>query len=242
MTRSIGVAALGLALSMTAHAQSAVENYAFSVSWEPTFCLTHGAKPECQTESSQRWDASNLSLHGLWPQGAQYCGVSSEEQTLDRQGQWSSLPPVVLSPDTASLLQTEMPGTASDLERHEWIKHGTCSGYDQQTYFGEALALLGNVDASNLASTIAGNVGSTVQLSDLYQAASLDYGDQAYAGVEFLCTSFDGQQMLSEIRFHLAMPQPLPTTIQGANLVAPAQSTSESELCSDGDVQVTAAQ
>ena len=45
-----------------------IENV-LAVSWQPTFCATdRGAtKTECQTQTADRPDAAQFSIHGLWP-------------------------------------------------------------------------------------------------------------------------------------------------------------------------------
>src|SRR5258706_166452 len=53
----------------------------FAVSWQPAFCETKPNKPECLSMTSDRFDATHLTLHGLWPQGADYCGISAAQKT-----------------------------------------------------------------------------------------------------------------------------------------------------------------
>lgn len=220
-----------LACLAAAGPASAAENYVFSVSWEPAFCETHMSKPECQNETSSDFAASNFSLHGLWPQAVSYCGVSSTDKYNDTSGQWSLLPAVLLDASTRSWLDTDMPGTQSYLERHEWIKHGTCSGESQQSYFSTALSILYGVNNSNLAAEVRSDIGYVVPLSYLKQAARLDYGSAADNDMEYLCTSINGYQYLTEIRFHLALPQPLPGQILPEYLATPSQRASSSQLC-----------
>lgn len=227
--------AIAVLVSTNASAQQS-ENYVFSVSWEPAFCDSHSSKPECQSENSASFAASNFALHGLWAQSGEYCGVSSTDRHYDSRSQWYKLPEVVLSPDLESALAVQMPGVASDLDRHEWIKHGTCSGLSQQDFFTDALAYLGNVNGGNLRTFVSSNVGSSVQLSDLVQAATNDYGLAGGQGVEFLCDNSTGQQMLTEIRLHLALPSPLPGSLDPSYLVTPSQPASTQ--CVDGAVYV----
>lgn len=230
-------AAVAISFCGGAEAQQA-ENFVFSISWEPAFCDSHSSKPECQAENSASFAASNFSLHGLWSQGGEYCGVSSADRRADSRSQWYRLPPVVLSSDLQAALSVQMPGVASYLDRHEWTKHGTCSGLGQQAFFTEALGFLGNVNGGNLRSFVAANVGNSVQLGDLAQAVTNDYGAAGSQGVEFLCDSSSGQQMLTEIRLHLALPDPMPQSLDPSYLVAPSQPTSSSQLCSDGGVYI----
>ena len=233
--RSAGVlclASTALALASTAvHASSPVENYALAISWEPAFCLQHSSKPECASETPSRHDAHYFSLHGLWPQSGSYCGVSSKQKSEDENGQWSLLPAVVLHASTESLLQVDMPGTQSYLERHEWTEHGTCSGLSQQNFFAPALAMLDSINASNLGSTVSANVGGHVTLSQLQAAAKLDYGYYASTDIEYLCVNSGGKSYLEEVRFHMRLPNPLPTSVQSSYMAKPLRPASSTQLC-----------
>ena len=105
-----------------------------------------------------------LSIHGLWPQpeGKAYCGVPAGLVALDKASQWSDLPEVAIDAETRELLAVAMPGTASFLERHEWIKHGTChlgaGGADE--YFDDTLRLVDAINGSAVAAFLADHVGA----------------------------------------------------------------------------------
>jgi len=233
--RPILCAALAAAaLPTLAHAASPVENYALAISWEPAFCLTKSSKPECQSETPTRHDAHAFSLHGLWPQSGSYCGATSAQVSNDKAGNWSLLPAVTLQPSTESLLQVDEPGTQSYLERHEWIEHGTCSGLSQQNFFAPTLAMLDGINASNLGSTVAANVGGHVTLAQLQAAARLDYGTYASVDIEYLCVSSGGKSYLEEVRFHMRLPSPLPSTVQSSYMAKPINPASSSQLCKSG--------
>jgi len=224
-------AAAAAGTPLAAPAASPVENYALAISWEPAFCLANPSKPECQSETPDRADAHRFSLHGLWPQGGSYCGVSATQKDEDQAGQWARLPAVTLQPSTEALLQVDEPGTQSYLERHEWTEHGTCSGYSQQDFFAPALAMLDGINASNLGATVAANVGGRVTLSQLRAAAALDYGPYARADIEYLCIASGGKSWLEEVRFHMRLPAPLPDSVQAAYLAKPIRPASSGQLC-----------
>ena len=228
------LAAIAFAAAPAAHASSPVENYALAISWEPAFCMTVSGKPECASETPTRQDAHVFSLHGLWPQSGSYCGATSAQKSEDQAGEWSMLPPVTLSAATESALQAEMPGTQSYLERHEWIEHGTCSGLSQQNFFAPTLAMLDGINASNLGSTVSANVGGHVTLSQLQAAARLDYGTYASTDIEYLCISSGGRSYLEEVRFHMRLPNPLPSTVQSSYMAKPLRPASSSQLCKSG--------
>ena len=235
------LAAFAATTAPAAHAASPVENYALAISWEPAFCLTNSSKPECSSETPSRHDNHYFSLHGLWPQSGSYCGATSTQKSNDEAGKWSLLPAVTLQAATETLLQTDEPGTMSYLERHEWIEHGTCSGLTQQAYYTPMLALLNSVNASNLGSTVSANVGGTTTLAKLQAAAKLDYGTYASTDIEFLCVSSGGKSYLEEVRLHMKLPSPLPTSVQASYMAKPIEPASSSELCkSSGSIYIKA--
>jgi len=138
---------------------------------------------------------------------------------------------VVLQTATEAALKIEEPGTMSDLDRHEWIEHGTCSGLTQQNFFAPTLAMLNSVNASNLGSTVSANVGGHLTLAQLQSAAALDYGTYAKPDIEYLCVSSGGKSYLEEVRLHMHLPSPLPTTVLSSYLAKPLDPASSSELC-----------
>jgi ribonuclease T2 len=93
--------------------------YVLSLSWAPTYCLTH---TEDGAECSGK--GYGLVLHGLWPQ---YESGGYPER-CDSQFQLSS--------EAASKGTTIYP--SEQLMRHEWQEHGTCSGLDPLNYFSTA--------------------------------------------------------------------------------------------------------
>jgi len=96
------------------------------ISWNNAFCQTHRSKKECKTKAS----SNILSLHGLWPQprNKSYCNIPKKLVAKDKHHQWRDLPDMNLETQTISLMKKYMPGYASGLQKHEWIKHGTCYG------------------------------------------------------------------------------------------------------------------
>jgi ribonuclease T2 len=218
-------------------AQAADKSYTLAISWQPAFCETKPNKLECQTSTPTRFDATHFTLHGLWPESGAYCGVSRTNKTYDTSNRWNKLPSVDLNNVTRATLNRNMPGTASYLERHEWIKHGTCSGYSQETYFSGALSLLNSVYSTNLQALIVNNIGRTITVDDLYSAVEQDYGSVANSSIEFICSNVNNKHYLSEVRYHLSLPANLPQRIVPANLIDPTSPASPNQLC-DGPVYI----
>ena len=92
--------------------------YLLSLSWSPTYCLTH---PYDRMQCAGK--GYGFVLHGLWPQYdsggyPSYCAASS------------------LSEAAQALGQTLYP--SPKLLQHEWAEHGSCSGMDALAYFRTA--------------------------------------------------------------------------------------------------------
>ena len=99
--------------------------YVLSLSWSPTFCLTHPGNEQCSGKGY------GFVLHGLWPQYA--------------RGGW----PASCTPQT-HLSEAEMDKGAAlfptrTLLKHEWAKHGTCSGLEPLEYLEKTDVALGAV-------------------------------------------------------------------------------------------------
>jgi ribonuclease T2 len=181
---------------------AAVRDYLLAVSWQPAFCETHREKPECATQTEDRYDAKNFSLHGLWPQPKDnaYCNVGSKDKTIDRHGHWHLLPEVVLTDPTFENLLMTMPGVASNLHRHEWIKHGTCYSDSPETYFRDSLALIGQLNDSKVRDFLAENIGRTITSEDIRRSFEESFGEGAGSKVNVRCNS---KQMITELWIHL---------------------------------------
>lgn len=108
--------------SVQRQSDASFDYYILALSWSPGFCAlnTHKRDTEqCQTTGIQQGD-KGFTVHGLWPQRhngrLNNCDTSrpvSRQALQDAKG---------LFPDEG-------------LARHEWKKHGTCSGLDPSSYF-----------------------------------------------------------------------------------------------------------
>jgi ribonuclease T2 len=179
----------------------AAPDYVLAVSWQPAFCQTHQSKAECRAQTEDRFDATHFTLHGLWPQprGNDYCGVSGENKRLDKDKAWGRLPPLGLSEETMARLEVAMPGVASNLQRHEWIKHGTCYGKPSEEYINDALALLQQLNDSPVRELFADNIGSHVSAAVIRQGLEQTFGTGARDKITLNCK--DG--MITELQLHL---------------------------------------
>lgn len=103
----------------TAAAGSGFDFYVLALSWSPSYCEAEGQQANRQQCDSGRPYA--FVVHGLWPQFElgypQNCPTGQAEvpnQTL--RGLYDLMP-------------------SAGLIRHQWKKHGTCSGLSQADYF-----------------------------------------------------------------------------------------------------------
>jgi ribonuclease T2 len=180
--------------------------YVFAISWEPAFCETKPDKSECQSETPTSFDATHFSLHGLWPQprGLSYCNVSRDLVSLDKFKDWDQLPEPALTDATRQALEQVMPGTKSNLQRHEWYTHGTCFGASADTYFHDAVALMTQINASKVRDLFAASIGNELTADAIRSAFDESFGPGAGSRVLVSCKKQDGQNMIVEIDIALA--------------------------------------
>ncbi len=93
--------------------------YVLTLSWSPSYCLLHPAdRYQCQGRGF------GFVLHGLWPQfdAGGYTQACAADAGLDRAAE--------------AVGRTLYP--SPQLMRHEWQRHGTCSGLGPSEYFRTA--------------------------------------------------------------------------------------------------------
>ena len=99
---------------------SGFDFYVLALSWSPGYCASEGERANQQQCGSDQ--DFNFVVHGLWPQfndgWPEFC-ETSEPRRVDRQ--------------LSDAMLDIMPSTG--LVRHQWRKHGTCSGLSQEDYF-----------------------------------------------------------------------------------------------------------
>jgi ribonuclease T2 len=106
--------------------------YALVLSWSPTYCETNqrgGNDPQCNRRDGKRY---SFVLHGLWPQHdkgwPEFCPIRGS--TFVPQPLINRMLDIMPSPR---------------LVIHQFRKHGTCSGLDQESYFGLSRKLFESV-------------------------------------------------------------------------------------------------
>ena len=202
--------------------------YILAISWQPAFCELHAVKPECKSQTPERYDASHFTLHGLWPQPRDkiFCSVSAADKAASEQGNWAAIDDLSLSSGTRENLDKVMPGTQSHLERHEWIKHGTCyPDADPEIYFADALRLMEEINASAAQRFMAANVGKTVKTADLRAAFDETFGAGAGDRIRTACSDDGSRRLVGELtlglRGDISAGTPLASLLMASNPTDP---------------------
>ncbi|TLG78496.1 ribonuclease T [Methylocystis sp. B8] len=178
-------------------------DYILAVSWQPAFCEAKPDKVECETQRPDRFDATHFTLHGLWPK-KQYCKVDRHIIAADKDDRWNGLPEPELTDATRNALSEVMPGVMSLLERHEWIKHGTCfPGGEADAYFARALALMSQLNASKVQELFSSHIGEEITRDQLKAAFNETFGDGAADRVRVACKRDAGRNLIVEMTIGL---------------------------------------
>ena len=157
------------------------------VSWHPGFCEGRSKAPECENQSTNRADARQFSLHGLWTARKSYCGVPDALKDQDKKRKWLDLPELALDEALKVELAKAMPGMASGLERHEWIKHGTCSGDVAADYYARSLKLLAAVNGSAVQALFESHLGKALKEAEIKAAFDQAFGPGAGDKIRMRC-------------------------------------------------------
>jgi ribonuclease T2 len=177
--------------------------FVLAASWQPAFCELRSRRPECRDSvpAAGGGESAAFSLHGLWPQPPEkvFCGVPGRERDVADRGPWSRLPALDLRSDTRDRLEAVMPGTRSHLHRYQWVKHGTCYGTDEETYYRHSVALMTQLNTSAVRALFVANVGHHLSARDIRDAFDRAFGRGAGDRVRVRCS--DG--MIAELQIGL---------------------------------------
>lgn len=140
--------------------------YLLALSVAPAFCEDAPQRKrgftQCKRLSERDFKRVPLTLHGLWPNREDrrhpaYCAGKSARA-------FCALPAPVLPSETEAALRQFMPATADCLERHQWAKHGSCSGLTPAEYFAASAALSARVNRA-IGEEVARHTGREVDLA-----------------------------------------------------------------------------
>ena len=207
---------LGLGLASSAAAQEASTDdasegsgaakteYVLAVSWQPGFCETRPTRKECSDQTAERFDATHFSLHGLWPLKKSYCGVEADLKARDRKGDWLDLPKLAMANDTAARLLVAMPGVKSGLDRHQWLRSGTCQTANAEDYFTLQLRLLDELNRSAVRALFSDQIGKELDEKQIKQAFDQSFGSGAGERVRMRCQSVNGRSVITGLTIGLS--------------------------------------
>lgn len=189
-----------------------------AVSWQAAFCETRPQQRECRSQREDRFDAAHFSLHGLWPQPREnvYCNVNARMKRDDKDRRWDWLPVLDLESGTRSELKKVMPGTASFLHRHEWVKHGTCYSEDPETYYQDSLRMMEALNSSDVQALFVANVGQSVSAKAIREAFETAFGPGSGKRVQVFCKNDGSRRLITELKIYLGGPLTEPTSFADA--------------------------
>jgi ribonuclease T2 len=195
------------------------DSYILAVSWQPAFCEEKADKPECKNQTATRYDSSNFTLHGLWPQPRQniFCGVTLAEKNASDNRRWADLPDLrgQIDDQTEAALDQVMPGTQSYLERHEWTKHGTCyPARNPQAYYNDSVRLMQELNTSAAQALMAANIGKTITTAQFRTKFDETFGPGAGDRLRMSCKQDGNRRLLVEITIGLKGDIPAGTKLK----------------------------
>jgi ribonuclease T2 len=95
--------------------------YVLALTWSPGFCEIEGERK--RREQCRPGQNLGFTVHGLWPQF--------------ERGYPTECGPSGRSPSRVALDEARVVFPDEGLARHEWRRHGTCSGKSPAAYFGD---------------------------------------------------------------------------------------------------------
>lgn len=171
------------------------DSYVLALYWYPGYCETQrehlNEHPECRNSDPYAYSAGNFTLHELRPiqrrckKEVGYCGTVDHEMTP-----FSAYPPLELAETSRQALDRIMPGVmdGSGRERHEWYKHGTCSGFPAAAYFKLAGTWVEAFNQSGMAEFMAENLGKQIRREEFFKRIESSLGAGARKHVNIECS------------------------------------------------------
>lgn len=217
-----------------------IENV-LAASWQPTFCATERgqSKIECQTQTADRPDARQFSIHGLWPDDLDdtnifpcYCDNGPAVSCRRRLPNVANL---TVSQAIREKLDILMPGTQSGLDLHEWSKHGTCyedfnsganAGSDADEYFADTIAVIEQLNNSAVGALFLERLGKVITFEELQASFDAAFGAGAGERVVMNCQRINGENAISELWIGLGGEIDAQSDLGTLILAAPTTDTS----------------
>jgi len=173
--------------------------YVMAMSHQADFCYQHRHDDYPGCHNPKEFWKGHLTIHGLWPSRLDGSWPSSCSREPFKESTWD---------DMGSDLERLWPNIKTtdddrkypDFWKHEWSKHGTCSGLPQEVFFKAALDHF-----LETPSLVREKYGATVTKTELKEA----YGNGGIVPY-FICS---GGRFLSEVRSCISVDSDgMPTT------------------------------
>lgn len=201
------------------------DSHILALTWQNTFCSYNSKKPACQLGQQHK----QFTLHGLWPnstlcgQNYNYCG-----EIKQRPNSLCQYPALSLSVNTRQKLERVMPSSKAGgcLQRHEYWKHGTCSGLDAENYIELSSHLAKQMNRSRFVkSFINSQIGQRVDKKHFMRVFEQSFGKGSSRRLSLYCK----QDNLLEIR--LSLPANISATAPLATLLKQGKPTRDTGRC-----------
>ncbi|MCF3639349.1 ribonuclease [Rhizobium sp. TRM95111] len=164
-----------------------------SLTWLPGFCASRTGRQECDRPGADDRAAAAFALYGLWQPRRSYCSLDAGVAETARKARWTDLPPLALDAALAARLSQAMPGVVSGLDRHQWLRNGTCVAALPTDYYRQGLGLLDAVNASAVPGVLAARAGGAVTLAEVRAAFDASFGRGAGERVRLACRTVEGR-------------------------------------------------
>jgi ribonuclease T2 len=172
--------------SDTKHFSQLSTDNLLAISWQNAFCQTHQKKRECRNVKPTAYSASHFTLHGLWPQPRNRVNCKGARK-------------VFLEKKIYKELLEVMPAAKSGLQHHEWKKHGTCYGKSADAYFADSIALVKQINNSDVQKLFASHIGKQLTKKQVMQAFDKSFGKGAGRKVKMMCK----KGLITELQINL---------------------------------------
>lgn len=181
------------------------DGFVLALTWQPAFCEDHADRPECMTDNVSRYEATHFTLHGLWPDKREPCGIDygfCGEIAARPPGGFCDYPPVPeLSDGVAADLAEVMPSVhgGSCLHRHEWWKHGSCTGWGADRYYRTAARLTREFNTLLVTAFMTDHIGGEADVATFFDLVDVVFGRGSRNAVSIVCFGAN----LGEVRIAL---------------------------------------
>jgi ribonuclease T2 len=168
--------------------------YVYAITWQPSFCMLNNVKT----------GSTAFKLHGIWP----YFKTPKTSEIKNYHPSvclfspgCSSFEACDITDETLSAVEADpwlksmLPDNPQKLMMHEWLKHGSCSGLNQQDYFFLAKDFNNKIDYKNLEELIKERKGKELTRKEV--TATLPDSTSLW------CKQHNGIDYLYEVHFFL---------------------------------------